>query len=662
MAYPEPANVAPWYLRNITQALQLDEATGNVFVRTGITGNVVITGPVTIPGTVTVASTAENPVHVHLDEVGTSGILDVPYLPVGGNINVTNLVSITGNINANVLGNVAVEGNVGILGNVTIGNFPALQSIAGNVRIINTVSVAGNVGASILGNVTVGNFPVLQSITGNVNASISGNVGVEGNVGILGNVTVLQGTNPWTVTGNVRATVTGDVSVLGNVTVGNFPALQSITGDITGNVNASILGNVSASIIGNVNVTQGTSPWTVTGNVTTVGTSNVAITGTNLDAFGRLRVSEPFTLFDSQNRYIDGEQFSSITAAGGNVVYVANESSFNLNVSSTNGSSVIRQSKTVQAYQPGKSLLTMNTFAMAALKANLRQRVGYFTVGNGIYFEADGTSLYLVIRSSTTGVVVEERIAQADWNGNTLLSGTVLDPALTQIFWNDVEWLGVGNVRAGFVINGQFIVCHTFQHANQPGNTTVYMTTATLNPRYEITNTGATSGNSTMKQICSTVISEGGFTPTTKIGYVTNTTNTTRVSSANTLTSLCSIRLNPAYPDAVVVPAQIDLLLIDVRYGQFQLIENATFATSWSNVVGSVVQTSIHSNTITDGTLVYAGLTSSRDEVEIGDDIKKRLQLWRDAAGTTSTLTLAVAYTQANSDLLWKLGWEELTN
>jgi hypothetical protein len=304
----------------------------------------------------------------------------------------------------------------------------------------------------------------------------------------------------------------------------------------------------------------------------------------------------------------------------------------------------------------------MNTFAMATLKENLRQRVGYFTTGNGIYFEANGTSLSLVIRSSTTGAVVEERIPQANWNGNKLLSGIILDPTLTQIFWSDIEWLGVGNVRAGFVINGQFIVCHTFQHANQPGNTTVYMTTATLNPRYEITNTGATSGISTMKQICSTVISEGGFTPSTKIGYVTNNTSVTRVGSANTVTALCSIRLNPAYPDAVVVPAQIDLLLVDVRYGQFQLIENATFTTSWSNVAGSVVQSAIHSNTITDGTVVYAGLTSSRDEVEISEDIKKRLQLWRDASGTPSTLTLAVAYTANNADLLWKMGWEELTN
>jgi hypothetical protein len=558
MAEPDPSNVAPWYLRNINQALELNEATGQVFVRTGFEGNIIISGNVTIPGNV----------DAHISEIGTSGTLAVPWMPV----------SIDGNSNVTIAG--------------------------------------GNVNAAVTGTVAV------SGITGNI-------------AGITGNVTVVDGGGSLTVDGNVGIT--------GNVNIGTMP-----------NVNANITG-------GNVTVTQGTSPWVVSGNVATT------IGGTNLDAFGRLRVSEPYTLFDSQNRYIDGDQFSSITATGGNVVYVANESSFNLNVSSTSGSSVIRQSKTVQAYQPGKSLLTMNTFAMAALKVNLRQRVGYFTEGNGIYFEANGTSLFLVIRSSTTGVVVEERIAQADWNGNTLLagnpSGIVLDPTLTQIFWNDVEWLGVGNVRAGFVINGQFIVCHTFQHANQPGNTTVYMTTATLNPRYEITNTGSTSGVSTMKQICSTVISEGGFTPSTKIGYVTNNTSPTRVSSSNTVTSLCSIRLNPAYPDAVVIPAQIDLLLLDVRYGQFQLIENATIANaSFSNIAGSVVQSAIHTDTITNGTVVYAGLTSSRDEVEISEDIKKRLQLWRYANGTPSTLTLAVAYTSTNADLLWKMGWEELTN
>jgi hypothetical protein len=489
MATPDPQAVAPWYLRNITQALALNESTGNVYVRTDA--------------------------------------------------------------------------------QLTIGN-------VGNVSVT-------DVEISALGNV-----------------DISGNT-----LPISGNVTVFQGTDPWVVNGNVNATITG--------------------------------GNVS----------------------TTIG-------GTNLDAFGRLRVSNPFTLFDSQNRYIDGDQFSNITATGGNVVYVANESSFNLNVSAASGSSVIRQSRTVQAYQPGKSLLIMNTFVMATLKANLTQRVGYFTADNGIYFEAAGTTLNLVIRSSVTGSIVEERIPQASWNGNTLLSGTVLDPTLTQIFWCDVEWLGVGNVRTGFVINGEFIVCHTFQHANQPGNTTVYMTTATLNPRYEITNTGATSGASTMKQICSTVISEGGYNPSTSINYVPTSIAPTRIATGNVYTALASIRLNPAYPDAVVVPAQIDLLLTDVQYGSFQLVLNAGNVVantgSWSNAASSVVQYNTSALRIGDGTVVYSGLTSSRDTITISEDIKRRLQLSRTAAGTPDILTLCVGYQSNNADLLWKFGWEELTN
>jgi hypothetical protein len=530
MAVPNPTEVAPWYLRNITQALELDQATGNVFVRT----------------------------------------------------------------NAAIIGNVSV-------GNVAIGS-------------LGNVDLSGN------------SLPVT----------------VES-----GNVTVYQGTSPWVVTGNVNAVVTGNV-------------VSTLSGNLAG-------------ITANVTVVDGGGSITVDGTVNaniTGGNVNATITGTNLDAFGRMRVSEPFTLFDSQNMYINGGQFSNVTATGGTYTYVANESSHNMAVTAANGSSVITQAKFTQAYQPGKSLLFMGSFCFADRAVGCRQRVGYFTDKNGVYFEADGEDLYLVIRSSTTGVVVEERIAQTAWNGDTLKTGAApnpsginLNPELTQIFWCDIEWLGVGNVRAGFVINGEFIVCHRFQHANQAGNTTVYMTSATLNPRYEITNTANTAGSRTMKQICSTVISEGGFSPSTKVQYVTNNTSITRISSANTLVALASIRLNPAYPDAVVLPSQIGLLLLDVRYGEFQLVQGANIGNvTWSNVPNSVVQTVKTSNVITDGTVVYQGLSSSRDEVNIGEDVAKRLQLARDVNGNPESLTLCVAYTQTNGDVLYKFGWQELTN
>lgn len=523
---PDDATTRPTYLRNITQALFLDE-NDNVAVRTGFTGNIIISGNVNIPGNI----------DAHISEIGTSGNLTVPYMPIAGNITID-----TGQ-------------SVGISGNVNIGTMP------------------------------------------NVNANITG---------------------------------------------------------------------------GNVTVTQGTSPWVVSGNVGVTGTSNVALGGTNLDAFGRLRVSNPVTLFDSQNRYIDSGQFSNITATGGNVVYVANESSFNLNVSTANGSSAIQQSRFVQPYQPGKSMLVMESFCFSALIANCRQRVGYFTTQNGIYFEADGTTLYLVIRSSASGSIVEERIAQSAWNGDRLNgvpgannpSGITLNPALTNIFWCDIEWLGVGNVRAGFIINGQFITCHTFQHANQLGNTKVYMTTATLNPRYEITNTGTTASNSTLKQICSTVISEGGYTPATTQNYVSSGLVPTRISTSNVYTSIASIRLNPAYPDAVVIPAQLDLLLTDVRYGQYQLVLNASnvVGLTYANIAGIVVQSNTSAVQISDGTVLFGGVNSSRDTLTVTEDVRARLQLSRQANGTTDILTLCVGYTSTNADLLWRLGWEEVTN
>ena len=398
------------------------------------------------------------------------------------------------------------------------------------------------------------------------------------------------------------------------------------------------------------------------------GYGNTVINGnTGTDAFGRLRVTQPFTLFDSQNRYLDSGQFASKTAGSGSVTYDANSSSFTLAVGSADGDSVIRQCRTVQVYQPGKSLLVLNTFAMGTLQTGCRQRVGYFTSGDGIYFEADGEDLYMVIRSSVTGSPVDTRIAQANWNQDPMdgtgPSGITIDPTKTQIWWTDIEWLGVGSVRVGFVINGIFYICHVFNHANTETN--VYMTTATLNCRYEITNTAATAGAATMRQICSTVISEGGYNPIATVNYVSNGTSAYKVPTGNVKFNLASIRLGNAYPDAAVVASQIDILTIDVRYGQYQLVLNASNAvsnTNWANVTNSVVQSNEARFQVGDGTVVFAGLSSSRDEVEISEEVRRRLQLGRNVDGVSDTLTLCVSYTQNNGDLLYKFGWEEVSN
>lgn len=104
-----------------------------------LNGNdVVITGNVSIPGTVNIASSDTNPVHIHITEVGTSGILEVPYLPVyvnGGDSNVivkSGNVKVFGNVNAVVTsGNITVQQgttpwvtDAAIVGDVSIGKLP----------------------------------------------------------------------------------------------------------------------------------------------------------------------------------------------------------------------------------------------------------------------------------------------------------------------------------------------------------------------------------------------------------------------------------------------------------------------------------------------------------------------------------------------------------
>jgi hypothetical protein len=291
--------------------------------------------------------------------------------------------------------------------------------------------------------------------------------------------------------------------------------------------------------------------------------SDVTLKATpQLDAFGRLRVSNPFTLFDSQQRFGLDASFRSNVASGGSVTFIPTQSSANLTVTNTTGSFAARESAYTFRYQPGKSLLVMMTFTMApASPGNTRQRIGYFGTDNGFYVElANGPEL--VQRSNVTGTVTLSNVAQVNWNGDKLLgsgpSGLTLDITKSQILWIDMEWLGVGSVRMGFVINGLFILCHTFHHANLVVG--AYITTACLPVRYEIqTLNGAAPATSNLTQICSTVMSEGGSNA--PLTLYSNLATFSETVGAGTWVPVISVRLAAGRLDSVCAVRQIEALL-----------------------------------------------------------------------------------------------------
>ena len=375
----------------------------------------------------------------------------------------------------------------------------------------------------------------------------------------------------------------------------------------------------------------------------------VSIGGTNVDAFGRLRVSQPYTLFDSQNRYAPDNQFDIATTGTGTTSFLPNEAAVKMEVTGAGVGSVVRQSYRSMPYQPGKGLLVLATFVMDSSQSlNLTQRVGYFNTQNGVFFQRiDGTYSF-VLRSYITGTVSDARtVNQNNWNGDKLdgtgASGYTLDPSKAQILWMDFEWLGVGSVRCGFIINGEYIVCHTFNNANEISS--VYMTTAILPVRYEITSTSALAAS--MKAICCSVISEGGFEQLS-VDHVARRTAVLGT-IGNTFLPLVSIRLGNTTLGSVVLPNRLQVLPTTNQNYEVALVKNAELTSaSWANVTTDTnVEMDVSATAMANGTIVQTDYVTTSGSGGAGilegvTGYNWDLQLGVSLANVSDTLTVAI--------------------
>lgn len=398
------------------------------------------------------------------------------------------------------------------------------------------------------------------------------------------------------------------------------------------------------------------------------------------DAFGRTRTSSPLTLFDSSHRYADNNLWATLTGGttttSASAEFIQTQGLIELKVDALSGSKVYRETTKVFAYQPGKSLQLLNTFTFNQAKTNLRQRVGYFGVDNGIYLELDDSTLYMVERSITSGSLSSNRIPQSQWNVDRLdgsgPSGLVLDITKAQILWADIEWLGLGTVRTGFVINGQFVACHYFHHANLIDTT--YITTGSLPLRYEIENKAATSGPSKLKQVCSTAISEGGYElrglqQAASIPIDAPIT----FAAANTYYPIVSIKLksSPNRLDAIVILTALSILGAgDNKFYNWRLVASGTTTGgSWLSAgINSSVEYNINGTSFAGGRVLASGYISSNNQSSPGVDILKealfKFQLERNSFTNTPyelTLVAGVNSSSGTTGLYASIDWEEIS-
>ena len=351
------------------------------------------------------------------------------------------------------------------------------------------------------------------------------------------------------------------------------------------------------------------------------GSTNVKYADSSiLDSFNRIRISQPLTIFDSKQIF-DNQPLlwdeSLETGAGITSAHSTDTASTVFTSTLNTAGKFTRQTFMRFNYQPGKSQLVMMTGVLGAGTAGITQEIGLHDDDNGLFFRCDQGTLKVVRKTSVTGSAVDNAVAQSSWNLDKLdgtgESGIDLDFTKTQIFIIDFEWLGVGRVRMGLVHNGEIVYSHEFLNSNVLAD--VYMSTPNLPLRYSIENDGTGSAIS-LKQICSTVISEGGSEDLGVLRHISTQGTHVDCNVENTLYAIIGIKLKSTHLAASVKLKKVAIQIQTAsETGEWELLLNPTVADTfaYSDVTNSAIQkaTGATANTVTGGTNIDGGFAQS---------------------------------------------------
>lgn len=388
----------------------------------------------------------------------------------------------------------------------------------------------------------------------------------------------------------------------------------------------------------------------------------------------RMKISTYQTYFFNTFQYgKETDVWDESTANGGSATWNIDTNWIDMAVTGTLGSKVVRQTRNVMRYIPGRSSQLTYAVRLESPVTGIRRRLGLFDEANGFFFEdagvigSDGLPEYnVVVRSSTSGSMVENRVPRSQWNGDRLdglgPSGITADATKAQMITFDYEWYGAGQIIVGFVINGYTYIVHTFNHANIV--TVPWSSTPFLPIRLEIENLTGVEGTHYLYQGSNSLISEG---EATKLGIAENITSAItgyRMAVANTFYPVLSIRLKSNALKGIVLPTFFQAATIDNTSIFYKLIRNATLTNA--NFVdmpdtNAFTQYDLSATSYTNGISIDSGFVIA-DGGGTGIILDKDTiyQLGRGSLGTVSdTLTLAIASPNTGKDALAAMTWIE---
>ncbi len=407
-----------------------------------------------------------------------------------------------------------------------------------------------------------------------------------------------------------------------------------------------------------------------------------------IDAFGRLRVSVSNTLFDSQQEYgldtlrvwdavangtyASGSSNGSVSSAGNSVgPRDSNTRMTPITCSSTNGHYSILQSRQYVRYIPGK---------------------GHLVFVTGIFASGANSTASIVRRTSTSGSVVDNSVAQSSWNidkfDGTGPSGITIDFTKTQILVIGAQWLGVGRVIVGFDIDGCILPAHEFLNANvltvpytQSFNLPVRMECQTVTTTTEartgyfdnangvFLKTVVNSAGGTINFVCCSVQSEGGEEAR---GFPLTANNGTTTIGVTTRRAVLSIRPKATY-NSLTNRGHIELadfiITAQTNNALFEIVIGGTLGgvPVWTSVGNnSIAEYDVAGTTVTGGTTILSGYVTTGSGIVRGEssgsiDIRNPLTLQQVNALTATQTNLSIVCTPftGTSTITASMNWHE---
>jgi len=380
----------------------------------------------------------------------------------------------------------------------------------------------------------------------------------------------------------------------------------------------------------------------------------------------RLKVAPFQTVFFNTFQYgKETDVWDESVVGVGTATHNPNSSNVVMEVGSTAGSKVVRQTKQVMRYIPGRPATLAFAIRLETPQVGIRRRFGLFNETDGAYFEDDGGTYSYVIRSSATGITTETRITRENWNGEKFdgngYTGVTADATKQQMISINYEWYGAGGVTFNWLMKNETIVSHEFENSNV--NDLVWCRSPFLPIRCEIENVTGVAGTHYLYQGSNSLIQEGEPEKLGTLLSISNPITGTTLTNANTFYPVISLRLKTSALQAVMLLRSLQAVTNDNTNVYWRLYQNSTLTgASWADHPdpNSFMQYDTTATALTGGTTLLSGFTIAGGASLVDVDDKAALQIGRSGIGTISdTYTLACAAPNVNKAALAVLNWIE---